>query len=571
MASRAVDEVIRDFKDAKDVQHTVEDDFICDLLTLECQKWLASFARRKLLSIKTRVGMQRMEAEVQNLTIMVARKRGTYCTRAAAGASTAELRQLARVRLQSFWHEDEPWRSVVGTPKNFPWARLHSKDPKLIEVCVPSYLRGWRRSLVWNAIAGCPAVNTVRICGVLLKRFRCKDLDFSRNNFCSVGIRSIVGLLEVFGGSISSLDLQVDDLKSLDGRRIASVIVNSCHNLEKINGLMPVCIMDVGSQGLCLSNGFLQGLTSGLIAARPKHFDFLNFGSCFLGPTGIAELAGAIRKQTTLQSLDLSFNSLGSFGIRHLPRIFECISQLKNLNLKSNLIGSGGSCVLASSLPLLQHLHKLDISHNDLSTAGAFRLASTISNLTSLQELDLTANHLGAAGANVVIKELASLENFLVLNLSCNRIGSAGVAAIAIQIGRLKNLRVLETGGNGFCSAQDELLASLLLRKINIDPDMASEELICSPTGPNSRECTEPNCRNVGTEYVAEGPASFIEPALISPRTLSCCVPQKPAGYSIMQEDEDISEQIAKAAVQSFARKVAAAVVRLSELELAAV
>ena len=347
---------------------------------------------------------------------------------------------------------------------------------------------------MWSAIAGCPTVDTVRICDVLLKRFRCKDLDYSRNNFCSAGIRSIVGFLEAFGESLSSLELQVNGLKSLDGRRIASVIVNSCHNLGKINGLMPFCVMDKLSQGLHFSNGFLQGhgLTSGLIAAKQRNCDILNLGSCFLGSTGIEELAGAIRRQTRLQSLDLSNNCLGSFGIRHLPGIFQCLPQLTNLNLRSNLVGSGGSLVLASSLTLLQHLRKLDVSNNDLSAAGAFRLASAISKLTSLQELVLTANHLGAAGTNVVIEELAMLANFQALNLSCNNIGAAGVAAMAIQIGRLKNLPILETGGNGFYASQEELLVSLLLRQIHVHPDMASEVLICSPVQSNrtrTRSC----------------------------------------------------------------------------------
>ena len=104
MASRAVDAVIRDFKDAKYVQHTVGDDFICDLLTSECQAWLSAFVRRNLISFKTLVVRQRMEAE-----IMVDRKRSAYCTRAVAGASAAELQQLARINLRCLWHKDEPW------------------------------------------------------------------------------------------------------------------------------------------------------------------------------------------------------------------------------------------------------------------------------------------------------------------------------------------------------------------------------------------------------------------------------------------------------------------------------
>jgi uncharacterized protein (TIGR02996 family) len=107
-----------------------------------------------------------------------------------------------------------------------------------------------------------------------------------------------------------------------------------------------------------------------------------------------------------LDTLDLSFNYLGSDGVRALVAS-EHLTRLAALDLSTNRVGDRGLRALAAS-PLLGRLRRLDLSHNDFDPEGACALAAALGALAArgtpprLQALDLRDNAVGEAGRRAV-------------------------------------------------------------------------------------------------------------------------------------------------------------------------
>ena len=351
--------------------------------------------------------LRNLEAKVKSLVVLAARKASIYCVRVADGASASELLALSRVKLCAFMHEDEPWKSLVDTPKNFSWARLLNKDPSLIDVCVPLNPRGGRRTLLWNSIVQCHSVSSLILGDIRLKPFRGENLDLSGYGFGSAAIRPIIGLLGAVGKELKSIDLRKNNLGGVDGRRIASAIDVYCKNLTYICGMgtLQAGQKCLDLSGHSLSDNFQQGLLAGILISKRHcaNLTSLKLNSCDLGHNGIVELTGAISCHTSLVTFGLGNNGLGPLGLRNSLKAFHSLKLVTVLCLKNNEIGPRGSSALAILLNHLVELIILDISGNNIGAAGGLQISTSISRLRYLQELNISSNQLGSGGAGVLV------------------------------------------------------------------------------------------------------------------------------------------------------------------------
>jgi hypothetical protein len=93
------------------------------------------------------------------------------------------------------------------------------------------------------------------------------------------------------------------------------------------------------------------------------------------GELDISMLGLAIRSNTTLRNLDLSFNQLHDCDITNLIAALQKNSTLQALNLMTNQITNEGIHIIASCLPKMKGLKKLHLTSNRFGEAGAKELS----------------------------------------------------------------------------------------------------------------------------------------------------------------------------------------------------
>ena len=158
------------------------------------------------------------------------------------------------------------------------------------------------------------------------------------------------------------------------------------------------------------------------------------------------DIATFLSRNTKLQKLDLSHNSLLSAGV-----IMICktnLSKLTTLNISHNGITVEAADDIAGFLSHNTKLQVLDLSHSDLQESGSvivFEVLQNISVLTSLkisncnvikeavdqlaivlynnislQELDLSYNNLSKSNSATILKGMKNMSNLITLNISHN-------------------------------------------------------------------------------------------------------------------------------------------------------
>jgi GTP pyrophosphokinase len=152
-------------------------------------------------------------------------------------------------------------------------------------------------------------------------------------------------------------------------------------------------------------------------------------------------LETVLGKCNSLTSLDLSNNKFGDTGIKYLEQLQQ-LSQLDSLailNLSEIQIGPNGAESLPSVLKKLSSLNHLDISYNNIGPIGTQKLMQSLvcPQCSSLSYLNLSNNNIGPLGAESLASVLdrCSLTH---LDISSNRIGPVGAEEIAAMLPQSK-------------------------------------------------------------------------------------------------------------------------------------
>ena len=163
-----------------------------------------------------------------------------------------------------------------------------------------------------------------------------------------------------------------------------------------------------------------------------------------IGSSGGECIGLALTQCSQLKHLTVSENELNTEGAVHILRN---AGNLESLDLSKNYIKSEAGLIidrLLSKPKNQQNLKRLSLEYNELLHAGAQHIAKGLRVNTTLEKLNLKGNVLGDDGIDFVVSALQSNTTLLELNLALNEIGPIGASGIAnvLQYTSLKKLNL---------------------------------------------------------------------------------------------------------------------------------
>ena len=146
---------------------------------------------------------------------------------------------------------------------------------------------------------------------------------------------------------------------------------------------------------------------------------------------GAITLAKVLKKNRTLQQLNVSVNSIGAGGATALAEMLKENRALQKLDVSHNSIGEGGATALAEMLKENRTLQQLGVSWNSIGDGGATALAEMLKENRTLQQLNVRHNSIGDGGATALAEMLKEYRTLQQLDVRHNSIGEGGATALA--------------------------------------------------------------------------------------------------------------------------------------------
>lgn len=166
---------------------------------------------------------------------------------------------------------------------------------------------------------------------------------------------------------------------------------------------------------------------------------------------GVGRIGGALKKNTSLQILDLQDNlcleSMDTSGTKKLAESLEVNSTLTSLNLKNCGLDSGTAYLIFKSLGTNSSLTNLDLSQNSIKMGFTYVNLSTI-------ESQLTLNSIVVPSSAQTLPSNRSLTS---LNLSDNLLTDKDVSGLVDALKGNSALRSLDLSGNKFSPQVERL------------------------------------------------------------------------------------------------------------------
>jgi Leucine-rich repeat (LRR) protein len=121
---------------------------------------------------------------------------------------------------------------------------------------------------------------------------------------------------------------------------------------------------------------------------------------------GGAAVAAALGTNSTLRSLDLSWNKLGLLSAVNLEEALAINGTLLVLNLAYNTMRDDGAEAIGNSLAHNHSLTSLDLSHNSIGSIGAFVIATGLKMNSFLRTVNMSGNAIGSYGGQALLHTL---------------------------------------------------------------------------------------------------------------------------------------------------------------------
>lgn len=138
----------------------------------------------------------------------------------------------------------------------------------------------------------------------------------------------------------------------------------------------------------------------------------------------VLNIANALKKNTTVESVDLSLNRLTVEEVKAIAEALKVNNTLKDLNLKNNNIGAEGAQAIAEALKENTTLEDLNLGRNNIDLKGVQAIAEALKENAALRKLNLKDNPLWRFGCVQALAEALRVNNTLrKLNLREDNIG----------------------------------------------------------------------------------------------------------------------------------------------------
>ncbi|XP_077101927.1 NACHT, LRR and PYD domains-containing protein 12-like isoform X3 [Siphateles boraxobius] len=177
-----------------------------------------------------------------------------------------------------------------------------------------------------------------------------------------------------------------------------------------------------------IENGGLRLLSDGLKDPLCK-LEKLTLINCEIKTEGCAALTSALRSNSHLRELDLSENKIGAKGLKLLSDgLKDPHCKLEKLTLRYCEITDEGCAALASALRSNSHLRELDLSWNKIGDGGLTLLSVGLKDPhCKLEKLRLDNCNITDEGCAALASALRSNSHLRELNLSGNKLQDSGV------------------------------------------------------------------------------------------------------------------------------------------------
>jgi hypothetical protein len=271
-------------------------------------------------------------------------------------------------------------------------------------------------------------------------------------------------------GYVTDLD-GLETLLLSDNSKITELEIRKTYGGQPMLGLSRVLqalgrrptLTKLGLHGFPLGHDEARQL--GMVLRKTPSLQTLVLTHITLRSAGLAELAPALYRNTSIQVLDISrnrLNDMASAGIlreilrsnktittldlsennfRRIAGAIDCIAEglgsnstLLKIDLSSCVLGHAGVSTLARSLGSRNTtLHKLSLKNNRITSTGVGVLLETMEQRSLVTDLDLENNTIRNEGASLLARALGNnaLPNLTRLSLSYCGIGDDGFIALA--------------------------------------------------------------------------------------------------------------------------------------------
>jgi Ran GTPase-activating protein (RanGAP) involved in mRNA processing and transport len=189
----------------------------------------------------------------------------------------------------------------------------------------------------------------------------------------------------------------------------------------------------------------------------------LEVGWTDLVEDGCVYLAEALKKNTTVEELNLHHCGINAEGAAVLSAALDCCQSVKVVRLNWNNIGSMGVTHLVPLLKRNCAVTSFELSWNDIDYQGAESLAVALAGNCSLTSLDLSNNYIGPQGACRLAEALIRNDNLSKLCLKGNGIGGKGGRAIFRAVKEKRSLKHLDLSDNDLGDETVSVFANVLL------------------------------------------------------------------------------------------------------------
>ena len=209
------------------------------------------------------------------------------------------------------------------------------------------------------------------------------------------------------------------------------------------NALKQITLIDVNTD-----DTVMKVMSSSLIQPHITSIQSLDVSRNSIMTEGAETLAKIIQQSTCLETLDVSSNKIGVNGALALAEALHTNSSLHVLKVSCNAIGAEGAILLSQGLVHNHTLQELDVSFNCIGVNGSRALIEALHTNNSLQVLNVSDNAIGDDGAKALTEALHTNNCLQVLNISCNSIGVDGAKALTEALHTNNSLQVLDVSGN---------------------------------------------------------------------------------------------------------------------------
>lgn len=267
-------------------------------------------------------------------------------------------------------------------------------------------------------------------------------LMLSNNNLGDEGCEKVVKMLknnlnfihvDLSGNNLTAEGSAKVFARLLNNQSVISLDFSSVDRMNKNR---------IGSKGSQILSNLLY---------RSHILTFLNLSGTGIGKEGLDYMSIGLAFNTSLISLNLSFNSLDGKNL-HLFCYNLAKSQVKELFLSGNPIGSKGSDSLGSLIAFKFDskcpLTKLELSKSEIDEECSNKLFFALENNSTISELNLSCNPLGSKSCSYISKALMHNSCIKTLNLSTCGLKEDGAQRLSEGLARNFSLKNLNLSNN---------------------------------------------------------------------------------------------------------------------------